>query len=218
MPAGADQMKPDEIWTMVNYVRTFADKTATKVKPRSGYARLADPMTKNESLTSPNVASEIRLPNDVSPVVRSASAALAWLRSERDVIFRAAYPFGCSLNHIFTADPSRKSLVLHPLLYRTDFQIKNALRWTNIGACREKAGQLVAGEQGMLQRRFRGLHLSNWRETGWRERSARGSQVLASILRPRRMLVLPGMCFVGPPLVVEVMQQRRYPPELLIRA
>ncbi|MGB2626732.1 MAG: cytochrome c [Candidatus Acidiferrum sp.] len=33
MPAGADQMKPDEIWMMVNYVRTFADKTAAKAKP-----------------------------------------------------------------------------------------------------------------------------------------------------------------------------------------
>lgn len=34
MPAGADQMKPDEIWMMVNYVRTLVDKTAaTKAKP-----------------------------------------------------------------------------------------------------------------------------------------------------------------------------------------
>ena len=34
MPAGADQMKPDEIWMMVNYVRTFADKPgAAKAKP-----------------------------------------------------------------------------------------------------------------------------------------------------------------------------------------
>ena len=33
MPAGADQMKPDEIWMMVNYVRTFVDKTAAKTKP-----------------------------------------------------------------------------------------------------------------------------------------------------------------------------------------
>jgi mono/diheme cytochrome c family protein len=28
MPAGADQMKPEEIWTMVLYVRSFAEKTA----------------------------------------------------------------------------------------------------------------------------------------------------------------------------------------------
>jgi mono/diheme cytochrome c family protein len=33
MPAGADQMKPDEIWMMVNYVRTFVDKTGAKAKP-----------------------------------------------------------------------------------------------------------------------------------------------------------------------------------------
>jgi mono/diheme cytochrome c family protein len=29
MPAGSEQMKPDEIWTMVVYVRAFADKSAT---------------------------------------------------------------------------------------------------------------------------------------------------------------------------------------------
>jgi mono/diheme cytochrome c family protein len=28
MPPGAEQMKPDEIWTMVVYVRSFADKSA----------------------------------------------------------------------------------------------------------------------------------------------------------------------------------------------
>ena len=33
MPAGADQMKPDEIWTMVIYVRLFAQK-ATPAKAR----------------------------------------------------------------------------------------------------------------------------------------------------------------------------------------
>jgi mono/diheme cytochrome c family protein len=34
MPAGADQMKPDEIWMMVNYVRSFADKSGmAKAKP-----------------------------------------------------------------------------------------------------------------------------------------------------------------------------------------
>jgi mono/diheme cytochrome c family protein len=33
MPAGADQMKPDEIWNMVSYVRSFAGKRAsTSVK------------------------------------------------------------------------------------------------------------------------------------------------------------------------------------------
>jgi mono/diheme cytochrome c family protein len=33
MPAGADQMKPDEIWNMVSYVRSFAGKsTAAKAK------------------------------------------------------------------------------------------------------------------------------------------------------------------------------------------
>ncbi len=32
MPPGAEQMKPDEIWTMVIYVRSFADKTASKEK------------------------------------------------------------------------------------------------------------------------------------------------------------------------------------------
>lgn len=35
MPAGADQMKPEEIWVMVHYVRSFAEKTATsKAKPQ----------------------------------------------------------------------------------------------------------------------------------------------------------------------------------------
>ena len=29
MPAGADQMKPDEIWNMVSYVRSFAGKSAS---------------------------------------------------------------------------------------------------------------------------------------------------------------------------------------------
>jgi mono/diheme cytochrome c family protein len=29
MPAGADQMKPDEIWNMVSYVRAFAGKSAS---------------------------------------------------------------------------------------------------------------------------------------------------------------------------------------------
>jgi mono/diheme cytochrome c family protein len=29
MPAGADQMKPDELWTMVIYVRSFVDKSAS---------------------------------------------------------------------------------------------------------------------------------------------------------------------------------------------
>jgi mono/diheme cytochrome c family protein len=29
MPAGAEQMKPEEIWNMVIYVRSFADKSAT---------------------------------------------------------------------------------------------------------------------------------------------------------------------------------------------
>ncbi len=34
MPPGADQMKPEEIWTMVHYVRSFAEKTAPpKAKP-----------------------------------------------------------------------------------------------------------------------------------------------------------------------------------------
>jgi mono/diheme cytochrome c family protein len=28
MPAGADQMKPDEIWNMVSYIRSFAEKSA----------------------------------------------------------------------------------------------------------------------------------------------------------------------------------------------
>jgi mono/diheme cytochrome c family protein len=30
MPAGADQMKPDEVWTMVVYVRSFAKSAAAK--------------------------------------------------------------------------------------------------------------------------------------------------------------------------------------------
>ena len=29
MPAGADQMKPDEIWNMVSYVRSFAGKSTS---------------------------------------------------------------------------------------------------------------------------------------------------------------------------------------------
>jgi mono/diheme cytochrome c family protein len=29
MPAGADQMKPDELWNMVSYVRSFAGKSAS---------------------------------------------------------------------------------------------------------------------------------------------------------------------------------------------
>jgi mono/diheme cytochrome c family protein len=29
MPAGADQMKPDEIWNMVSYVRSFAGKSGS---------------------------------------------------------------------------------------------------------------------------------------------------------------------------------------------
>ena len=33
MPAGEQQMKPDEIWTMVHYVRSFADKMPP-AKPR----------------------------------------------------------------------------------------------------------------------------------------------------------------------------------------
>lgn len=34
MPAGEQQMKPDEIWMMVHYVRSFAEKSgAEKVKP-----------------------------------------------------------------------------------------------------------------------------------------------------------------------------------------
>ena len=37
MPAGEQQMKPDEIWMMVNYVRSFAVKTGEpKGKPQNG--------------------------------------------------------------------------------------------------------------------------------------------------------------------------------------
>jgi mono/diheme cytochrome c family protein len=33
MPAGEQQMKPEEIWAMVHYVRSFAEKAPAKAKP-----------------------------------------------------------------------------------------------------------------------------------------------------------------------------------------
>ncbi len=114
--------------------------------------------------------------------------------------------------------PSSSAPLRHAALHRIHFQIEDALRGANVGASGEKAGQLVAGEEGVLERGLAGdVAVVCVGEDGADD--FLGVALLAKDFGAfGGVLFVRSVRFVGPALVVEVVEQSGDAPEFLVRA
>ena len=119
------------------------------------------------------------------------------------IIERNAQFFG-ALDHVFAADGASKGLVFHPLLHRTGFKIKNALRRAHVRACRKEAGKLIAGKESSFKRGLpRNAGVVRVREYG-------ADQFLAVAALAKDfcafggVLAVADVVIIGPALVVEI--------------
>src|SRR5258708_14852156 len=74
--------------------------------------------------------------------------------AEGDVLFQRDAEFVGAFADVVAADAFGEGFVLEAAFDGIHFQVEDALRGTNVGAGGEKAGKLVAGEQGVLERRM----------------------------------------------------------------
>src|SRR6266568_4703154 len=138
--------------------------------------------------------------------------------AEGDVLFkRNAKLFGAFAD-ILAGDAFGKELVFEAALHRVNLKIENAFRRTHISASGEKAGNLVAGEQRVLQRGLpRHVGVIRMREDG-------ADDLLGVTLLAQDFCAFGGMpligevLLIGPAFVVEVVQQRSDAPKLLVGA
>src|SRR5260370_13774419 len=74
--------------------------------------------------------------------------------AERDVLFERHSKLFGAFTHVLARDALGEELVVHATLHRLHFQIQNTLRRTHVSACRKEASDLIASEEGVLQRRL----------------------------------------------------------------
>src|SRR5216684_6410737 len=136
--------------------------------------------------------------------------------AEGDVLFEWDTQFLGAFTDIVAADAFGEGLVFHAAFDGIHFQIEDALRGADVGAGGEKAGQFVAGEERVLERGLAGdVAVVGVGEDG-ADDFLRVAFLAKNLGTFGGVLLVRGVGFVGPALVVEVMEQRGDSPELLI--
>jgi hypothetical protein len=138
--------------------------------------------------------------------------------AEGDMVFeRDAQLFGAFAD-VVAADAFGEGLVFHAAFDGIHFQVEDALRRANVGAGGEKAGQFVAGEEGVLEGRL-ARHVAI---VGVGEDGADDFLGIALLAKDSGafggVLFVRGVGFVGPALVVEVVQKGGESPKVFIGA
>jgi len=138
--------------------------------------------------------------------------------AKADVLFERDAELLRAFADVLAADAFGEGFVFQAALHGVHLEIEDALRRADVSARGEEAGELVASEQRVLERRLaRDAGIVRVRED--RANNFFGVAALAQNFRAfRGMSRVGGMFVVGPALVIEVMEQRRDAPNLFISA
>jgi len=136
--------------------------------------------------------------------------------AKADVLFERDAELFRAFADVLAADAFGEGFVFQAALHGVHFEIEDALRGANVRTRSEKAGELVASEKRVLEGRLaRDAGIIRVRED--RANNYFGVAALAQNFRAFRGMPRAGCVFVvGPALVIEIMEQRRDAPNLLI--
>jgi hypothetical protein len=138
--------------------------------------------------------------------------------AEADVLFEGDAQLFGAFADVVAVDAFGEGFVFETAFDGIHFQIEDAFRGANVGAGGEKAGKFVAGEEGVLEGGLAG-HVAI---VGVREDGADNFLGVALLAKDFSafggMLFVGGVRFVGPTLIVKVVEQSGDAPELFVGA
>ena len=159
-----------------------------------------------------------RFRRDVAAQAERVGSGAHGFDAEGDMIVERDAEFFGAFDDILTADASRKRFVLHPFFHRACFQIENALGRPNIRTGGDEAGEFVAREKRVLERRLpRDIAVIGVGKNGADDFF--GVAAFAKDFRAlSRMLAVGEVVTVRPSLVVKVVKQGGESPGFFIGA
>ena len=135
-----------------------------------------------------------------------------------DVFFERNTEFLGATANVVAIDAAREGFVFETAFYGIDLEVEDAFGRADVSAGGKKAGEFVAGEEYVFQRRLaRHIAIVGVRENG--ADNFAGVAVLAENLSAMSwMFFIGGMSFVRPALVIEIVEKGGKAPGLFIGA